>query len=379
MKCKRKIKILAVFSNVDIANEFVWYAKYINKDCFHVKAVFLHSKKPQLIEDFKQYGIPSTYIHYRGKRSIISAFFKLLYILLKFKPEIVHAQLFDASLLALLAAKTLGIRNRIHTRHHGNLHHIYHPHAVKYDKWINRWSRLIICPSEQTKNILVEKEQVLPEKIVVIKHGFDFTFFSVDKKKELQQRYNLNNYPIIGVVSRFTEWKGIQYTIPAFKNLLNQYPEAILVLAGAEGDYSAQIIQMLNEIPRNNYRIIPFEKDIYSLMSIFHVFVHVPVCHDSESFGQVYVEAFALGIPSIITLSGIASEDPIFAEYAEVVEYRNSEQIYQSLLNILNNYATYVEKFNEARQKIHNKFGFDRKIQSIEDIYVKLYNHDHRA
>lgn len=376
MKCVKKIKILAVFSNVDVANEFVWYAKHINKDCFHVKAVFLNTLCPQLIEDFKQYGITSTHITYHGKKSIIYAFFRLLFIMLQFKPNIVHAQLFDASFLALFTAKILGIRNRIHTRHHGNLHHIYHPHAVKYDKWINRWSKLIICPSEQTKNILVKKENVLSEKVIVIWHGFDFSFFSLDKKNELQQRYSLNKFPVIGTVSRFTEWKGIQYTISSFKKMLHQYPDAILVLAGAEGDYSHQITQMLDDIPSNNYRLIPFEKDIYSLMALFHVFVHVPVSSDAESFGQVYVEAFALGIPSIITLSGVATEEPIFAKYAEVVEYRNSEQIYQSLIKILDNYQTYVDKFKEASHTIRNSFRFENKMRSIENIYVKLYHHD---
>lgn len=75
MKCEKKIKILAVFSNVDVANEFVWYAKHINKNCFQVKAVFLHSYIPQLIKDFEQYNIFSTHITYRGKRSLIFAFF----------------------------------------------------------------------------------------------------------------------------------------------------------------------------------------------------------------------------------------------------------------------------------------------------------------
>ncbi len=376
MKCEKKIKILAVFSNIDNANEFVWYAKHINKNCFHIKAVFLHPYMPQIIKDFEQHNIPSTHITYHGKRSFIFAFFRLLFIMLKFKPYVVHAQLFDASLLALFAAKTLGIRNRIHTRHHGNLHHIYHPHAVKYDRWVNSWSKLIICPSEQTKNIIIEKEQVLPHKVVVIKHGFDFSFFSTNKKDDLKQRYTLNQFPIIGVVSRFTEWKGIQYIIPAFKNLLHQYPEAILVMAGAEGDFTNQITHILKEIPANNFRLIRFEKDIYSLMSLFHVFVHVPVSPDAESFGQVYVEAFALAIPSIITLSGIATDDDIFAKYAEVVDYKNSKQIYQSLIKILNNYTTYINKFNEASQKIRSKYTFENKMHALEDIYLKLYKNE---
>ncbi|MCX7863170.1 MAG: glycosyltransferase family 4 protein [Bacteroidales bacterium] len=371
MNITKRIKIIAVFSNVSVAKEFTWYAKHIDKRHFLVTAVFLNPFKPELVNDFEKYGIKTIFIRYLGKYSVPWAFLKIMFYLIYFRPKIVHAQLFDASLIALFAAKLLCIKHRIYTRHHGELHHIYHPHAVRYDRWINRWATTIICPSNGTKNILVEKENVPSEKIVVIKHGFDFSELIANQSDEMKKKYNLTTTPIIGIVSRLTEWKGIQYVIPAFKQLLKSYNEAILVIVGSEADYTTQIIQLLDDLPKQSYRLISFEREIYSLMSAFDIFIHVPTSPAAESFGQVYVEAFALAIPSIITLSGIAVEEDVFAKYSHVVEYNNTEQIFSAIQETLSNYNHYKKQAMEASTIIKTKFDFKHKIKALEALYFK--------
>src|SRR5256885_4070776 len=42
---------------------------------------------------------------------------------------------------------------------------------------------------------------------------------------------------------------------------------------------------------------------------LLDVFVHAPIAPQVEAFGQVYVEAMAAGVPSVITRAGIRSEE----------------------------------------------------------------------
>jgi len=368
----RKIKIFSVFSNIEFANEFFWYAKYLDKDKFNLICVFLNEKTSPLQEIFNSYQITTHFIRYSGKKSILSASLKLAYLLLKHQPDIIHPQLFDASFITLTIARILTFKKRIYTRHHSDYHHVYHPKAVKYDKWINKCAKKIICPSQQTKRILIEKENVPEKKIVAITHAFDFSSFTINLKDEFKKKYNLNGNPIIGVVSRFTEWKGVQYTIPAFKKLLNTHNNALLVLAGTKGNYENEIKKLLSEIPNKQYRIIEFEPEIYSLIANFNIFVHVPIYIEAETFGQVYVESFALGIPSIITLSGIASEDDIFRKYAEVVNYKDTEAIYNAMIKIMSNYEHYIAQMSLAKEEIYKKYDFKNKIEAIENLYLEL-------
>src|SRR5204862_1825729 len=117
------------------------------------------------------------HIRYRNKSDVPLSFFKLWRLMIGRRIQIVHAHLFDASLITLPAAWFAGISKRIHTRHHASQHHRYNPHAVKYDRFINRLSTHIVAISDSIKKILVEHEHVDSEKITVVHHGFDLSYF----------------------------------------------------------------------------------------------------------------------------------------------------------------------------------------------------------
>lgn len=372
---QKKIKVLAAFSLIENANEFYWYAQYLDKNKFELTCIFYHPSISKIQNEILSLGINCYLIKYHGKKNIFSAFFQTCKLLLKLKPNIIHAQLFDASLIMLTVAWLLRFKNRVHTRHHSDIHHKYHPQAIKYDKWINFLSKKIICPSEQIKSFLISKENVNLNKIIVVPHGFDFTYLQngILQKNNIKEKYNINGFPIIGCVSRFTEWKGVQFIIPAFKRFLDYYPNSLLVMAGYNGDYENNIFELLEQIPQSNYRLIEFEKNNAALFSNFDIFVHVPISITSETFGQIYVEAFAMSIPSIITLSGIAADDKTFYKYAKVVRYMNSIDILNALLKITQNIDDYKKKMVVASNIIKNKYDFKNKIITIENEYLSLY------
>ena len=377
MNILRKHNILAIFSNIDYAKEFVWYGKFIDKSKFNLTCIFLNPSVAPIQLEIEALGVKTINLPYRGKKDLLLTVLRLLKQYIKLKPDIIHTQLFDASFAGLIAARILGIKNRISTRHHGDLHHKYHPHAVKYDAWINNWSKHIIAPSLQVAKVLIQEEKVCEKKITVIPHGFDFNEIMAVTPvmiAEVKEKYNLIGFPVIGTISRFTEWKGLTYTIKAFKELLKLYPQAILVMANAEGDLKEEILNQLQEIPVKCFRLISFEKNIYALFENFTVFVHVPVSLSAETFGQVYIEALALRVPSVFTLSGIASEIENLSNYAEIVPYRNTEAILEKLMVILENLEEYKSKAIKGSLIVEKQFDFSLKIEKIENIYNKLLN-----
>jgi glycosyltransferase involved in cell wall biosynthesis len=233
----------------------------------------------------------------------------------------------------------LNVKKRIHTRHHATHHHLYFPHAVKYDRWINKLSTKIIAISQNIKNILIEQEQVSSDKVNVVYHGFNFDVFdsiSTERTDYLKLKYSIpNDIIVLGMVSRYTHWKGIQYVIPAFKELLKSRSNAILLLANAVGDYTGEIQSLLSTLPQSSYREIKFEHDMPALYKLLDIFLHVPIDAESEAFGQVYVEALAAKLPCVYTLSGIANEFVIDKENALVVPFMDSDSILAAIHVIL--------------------------------------------
>jgi len=369
-----KIKVIYVISRIDYALAFDWVDKYLDKTKFDLHFIFLNPSKPKLHNDLISRGTKSFFIEFKSKIDYFKVAFKLMKLFFKLKPDVVHVHLIDACLTALPVAFLMGIRKRIYTRHHSTYHFDYFPHAVKYDKLINFLSTNIIAISKNVENVLLIKEHVNATKVQIILHGFELNKF-IDRDETnisiLKLKYNPSlRTPVIGVISRFTEWKGVQYIIPAFQKIKNDFPDALLVLANAQGDMEDEIFRHLNEIAKDSFVTIKFEKELYSLYKLFNVFVHVPIDEHSEAFGQTYVEALAAGIPSVFTMSGIAKEFIEDKKNALVVDFKNSDAIYNSIYKILSDNELKDFLIDNGRNSVLSMFDVNKMIISLEVLYA---------
>ncbi len=372
---KKPVKIVYIISNINKAIAFEWIAEELNKTKFELNFVLLNPKESYLEEYLNKLNINVKRINYNSKRDIPLSILRIIYFLLLNKPSVVHTHLFDASFIGLMAAKLCGIKKRIYTRHYSTYHHDFFPNAVKWDKLNNKFATRIIAISEVVKDVLISKEGVGPEKISLVYHGFKLNKFSEydnDVIEKLKSKYNpTNKRPVIGVISRFTELKGIQFIIPAFSKLLNQYPNALLLLFNASGDYEKEINKLLSELPKETYLKVVFENEITSIYHLFDVFIHVPINDTIEAFGQTYIESMASGIPLIATKSGIGNEILINNDNSIVVPYKNSEAIYKAIVLLINDSALKIKSTNNAKNTVAQKFELHLMIEKLESIYLQ--------
>lgn len=286
----------------------------------------------------------------------------------------VHCHLAHANWIGLWAAKLAGIKTRIYTRHSGEPLNIHWKERF-IDNVQNRLATRIVAISGNIDELL-EKQGVPAEKRVLIHHGFNLErFFKPDQEEVLRikKEYNPDNqFPVVGVISRWLELKGIQYTIDAFHRLLKTHPDALLCLFGASdnADYSKEIKELVQTIPERNVRVVAFENNVYDLFRLFDIYVHVPVNPSCEAFGQTYVEALASGIPSIFTLSGIAREFIVNKENALLVPFRDAASIHQALLLLLNDQILNEKLRMKGPESVSEMFSFARYISQLKDIYT---------
>lgn len=372
----KAVRVLYIISDVDKALAFEWIAERLNKDQFDLSFVLLNTGDSALQTYLMQSGISCERITCRSKRDWPKVIVQLYKYLKLQKPDIVHCHLFTASILGLTAAKLAGVPQLIYTRHHSDFHFRYFPKGVKWDKWCNRLADKIIAPSGTVQQVLCKMEGVPEEKVIVIHHGFDLNYFRhVDPVQagRLKERYNHAGFsPVIGVIARFTELKGIQYIIPAFKQLLMDFPDAKLLLFNAGGDYEKEIRALLQGIPAEHYETIRFEAELAAVYSLFDVFVQASVDTQIESFGQTYVEALAAGIPSVFTLAGIANDFIKDGTNAVVVPFKDSAAIYAGIKKILNN-KEWAEKLVQKGIQITTQlFSIDQMLPQLEELYLQL-------
>lgn len=367
-------KITYIISKTNKSLALEWTATFLDKTKFELSFILLNESGSTIENFLLENKFQVHRVTYKNKSNLLSAIRSTFKLLKKIKPDIVHAHFFEANIIGMMAARMAGVKKRIYTRHHSRYHHDYFPAAVKYDKFCNRVATDIVAISKVVSSVL-EKENVPASKIHLVPHGFrmdEFLSVSPERTERLRSLYNPKaQRPVIGIISRYTHLKGIQYVIPAFKRLLTLHPDALLLLANAKGHYKSDLALLLKEIPPRNYIEIAFEEDIAALYRLFDVFVHVPITAQAEAFGYIYVEALVSKVPSVFTLSGIAHDFVEHNRNALVVGYKNSEEIYNGIVKLLTD-KEFVERITTTgKADVLERFDLGHMIRGLEKIYLE--------
>lgn len=376
----KKIHILFVTSHNSRWVSFEWLCQCLNRDKFSVAFAVISKGESALVHYLQATGIPVYHISYLGAPNkflnLYKSSIKIAQYCRDHQVDIIHAHFYGACIPSLVGAMLVGKKLRIHTRHYAN------PGATSSLSWmfrfnvycINRLSEKIIAPSLEVKKYLVANEGVPEEKVSLIYHGIDLERFenvAGHEVETIRKKYQIrDDGPIVGVVSRFVHMKGVQYIVPAFLRLLEDFPKAQLVLATAQGDYYHEIKSQLGMLPDTSYVEIAFEDNIFALFQTFSIFVHVPIAPDLEAFGQVYVEALAAGVPSVFTRTGIACEDMEHKIHAWMVDFENSDAIYDGMLMLIKDQGLRLKLISQGKELVQRKYGLARMISSLERLYT---------
>jgi glycosyltransferase involved in cell wall biosynthesis len=243
--------------------------------------------------------------------------------------------------------------------------------GIVVDRASNRLATTIVAVSTVVRDILIRDEAVSQDKIAVIYNGVDLTNFrSEPRLSEQPSTITISNTRLfnIGVISRLTEWKGVEYTATAFVRLQKEFPDSRLRIVGAFADSYSHVKGILSTVASDKYA---FEKSNSNIPLFLHgldVFVHVPVGIDDEAFGIVYIEALTSGIPCIFTQSGVLNELETPDRYAHIVAFRNSEEIYLNLKKIIQD--EYHSK-SAVPESWLNQFSLDQMAREYAELLLR--------
>lgn len=134
----------------------------------------------------------------------------------------------------------------------------------------------VITISEALKDDLHQRG-IDPEKIFVIPNGVDSEKFPpVERNRELAASTGINEAPTIGYISSFSHYEGIPVLIDGFAGVLQEYPEAKLILIG-DGDDMGVIKSKIKQLEIEDSVLLPGRvthtqiPKYYSLIDIFVV------------------------------------------------------------------------------------------------------------
>lgn len=369
-------KVTYILSLIFKSLEYEWIVRYIDQSQIQLSFILLNPTPSELEDFLLDNKIQTHRVTFKGKLSYLPAIAKTYRLLRQIKPDMVNCNLLDANLIGLTAARFAGVRRRIHTRHHSTFHHVYFPKGKIYDWYSNYLSTEIVAVSSVVENVLTSYEGVPNSKVRIIHHGFgmdDFNSVNEERVNKLRDKYRLDNSrPIVGSISRYIHWKGVQYIIPAFRRILEVHPKAVLLLANArQGANTDQITGLISKLPADSYREIEFESDVLAFYKLLDVFIHVPIDSHSEAFGRIYPECMFSGIPMVCTLSGIANDIVKHDVNALVVPYKDADSISLAVLRILADDELSKRLVDEAKATAALMMSMEKQKYLLEKLYLE--------
>jgi len=359
-KANKRETVIFVFSNL---REMDWIKAVISDtsiDC-DISIVSLFPNEQAWLASLRSSSVFVTNIQFDNPKDTFSAAIGLFKDIRRNKSSLIIAHGFYASIAAIIAGKLSFIKKVITVRHHGRGHY-ENPVLHRLDRFISRYSYKVIAISELTKKLFLS-EGVDRDKIIVIPNAIDVSKFNspaISPREVVLGNFGFSDsHFVIGVVSRFVDWKGIRYILEAFSRIIETNPDARLVLVNSNAK-NELLDSMIEKIGNSYIFKIDEVEDIPSFYSSLDVFVHTPISFDAEPFGLVYLESLASGTNCIFTESGVALDLQHLERYAWLVRYNSAEEIESSINSIIQ---------GGNREKIPTDYLSDFTIQS----YVRVF------
>lgn len=294
--------------------------------------------------------------------SIVGKIFQAIFVVRKFRPDIIQTHLFYGGIVGLIVGKILRIPV-IHTRHHIDEHYqsgsIFHRFL---DRMMARLANHVIVCSEAAKNWLIEIEGQQEAHITVINQGFNFNFLSPSleaiKKAESDLRFSDDCLDII-CVARYSRAKGQDYLLIALSELVKTIPKISLTFMGpGDKEWLAKLVSELGL--EQQVRLLPPRDDVPACIAAADMVIHPSL---ADSFSQLIIEAQAVGGLLVASDIAAAREQIIDGVTGIIVSPREPKEIVEAVHLLLSNPELAKSLRQSGPGHVREKFTWQRMVR----------------
>jgi len=282
--------------------------------------------------------------------------------------DMVHTHLFHADIYGTLAARLVGIRRLVSTKHGFNPWR-----RQRLYGWLDRlaagWQTHIITISEAIGQWLVQVERLRAAKMRTIHYALDVEHFRGDQR--LSPVLASLSRPLLGTVTRLLHQKGVHILLEAFATCLRYMPQASLVVLG-EGPERAALEAQVHAhgmgqcVHFLGYMATP---DVSAIMRGVDIFAFPTF---GEGFGLVLLEAMAWGKPVVASQVMAIPEIVLHEETGILVPPDDAMSLAQALLRLMQDPELCHTLGMAGQRRVEREFTVQRMVQQTVCVYEEL-------
>ena len=219
----------------------------------------------------------------------------------------------------------------------------------------------VIAVSNLTRNIVIEKYGISPEKVVTVHNAVRFAgTHSAEVERGVKDK-------VVTFLGRITYQKGPDYFVEAAAKVLKRLPNVRFVMAGS-GDMMNHIIRRVAKLGiADRFHFTGFLKgdDVHKMFALSDVYVMPSV---SEPFGISPLEAMKSNVPVIISKqSGVAE----VLDYAVKVDYWDVDAMADAIYALVQ-YPALAKMFAQKGLKEVTGLKWDNAAAEVKKVYESV-------
>lgn len=239
------------------------------------------------------------------------------------------------------------------------------PQIYKIEKECFEQADKVVAVSELTRQIIIKKHHIAPEKVAVIHNGCDS--FEPARYPLALAELKAQGKKIVLYHGRITIQKGVDYFIKAARRVVDVNPNVVFVISGS-GDMTNQIIRQVGALRLSNNVIFAgplWDEERDRIYQAADLLVMPSV---SEPFGLVPLEALQHGTPSLISKQSGVSE---VLTHSLRADFWDVEEMANKILAIVR-YPTMCQQLSTEGKKSLCQFSWQKAADKVKKLYQSL-------
>lgn len=311
------------------------------------------------------------------------ALVKMIKLISKLKPHIVHASTPKAAFLALIAARLVKVPVRIYTlrgiRYEGD-----QGSKRSFLKLIEKItcyaSHVVLATSQYTKQKIINDKICKRDKLFVLNHGtangIDYTGrFNPENyhgsRTDIRQSLGIPHSAVVLIfVGRIVNEKGLSEVAKAWKCLSDHSCDLWLVIIGEEESHDP-IDAHTRDILYGDKKILKLgyikNAKLPSYLAMADIFIFPSY---REGFGIAPLEASAMRLPAIVANNGGLPEAVIHNQTGLVVPSRSHEALADAINRLISNEKLRLWLGQNARSRVERDFDPNDILNDQYEVYT---------
>ena len=301
--------------------------------------------------------------------------FKLIYLLIKFKPNTLVTWMPHSCLLGGLTGKILGIKNIIwnfrgaseNINDNTLLHRIILMSCKFFQDLLP--SKVVVCANYI--NIIFSEYGFNTSSFTTIYNGYDTDYFSrcLKARKKFRSEFFINeDIPLIGMIARWHPQKNHNLLIESLKRVKSKNMIFKCLLLG-EGIKNESLIKKIERSGLTENIILRGEtSEISEIMSALDI--HILTSRFGEGFPNVIAEAMSCGVPCIAT--DVGDSRYIIGNTGWIIESNSIPAMSEKIISVIEHWKDkkdWSERSFQARKRIIENFQISQMVEKYQNLY----------